>query len=129
MRNAGKLDEDRGPPKKIAASESKKKAGATSGVTSSYLNYSGAVSQFSSSFPSDEKLPDAASEKELVGDVDIWIGRISSFYLFIFEKEDRGHSPACTHAPINDTQVKSLVRQWWLNLEPPPWEGGVLPMG
>jgi len=71
LRNAGKLDEDRGPPKKIAASESKKKAGATSGVTSSYLNYSGAVSQFSSSFPSDEKLPDAASEKELVGDVDI----------------------------------------------------------
>ena len=71
LRNAGKLDEDKGPPKKIAASESKKKAGATSGVASGYFNYSGAVNQFPAGFSSDEKLPDAASERELVVDVDI----------------------------------------------------------
>lgn len=71
MQNVGKLD-DKGPPKKIAASEAMKKA--ASGVASSgrdkySLNYLNAGGQFSGSFLSDEKIPDAASEKELVGDL------------------------------------------------------------
>lgn len=70
------MDEDKGPPRKIAASEAKRKT-SVHGVSSSdndkrFFNYSDTVSQFSSSFMSGEKLPDASSEKDLVGDAGNW---------------------------------------------------------
>ncbi|XP_073113740.1 uncharacterized protein [Elaeis guineensis] len=52
LRNAGKVNEDEGPLKKVPAVEVKSK-------------YSDAISHMPSSFYSEEKLPDAASEKEL----------------------------------------------------------------
>ncbi|XP_017701552.1 RNA polymerase II-associated protein 3 isoform X2 [Phoenix dactylifera] len=72
LRNAGRVDVHRGPLKKVPADEVKNKINAVSEASSrnlderyNYLKYPDAVSHMSSSFYSEEKLPDAASEKEL----------------------------------------------------------------
>nr|XP_010938248.1 RNA polymerase II-associated protein 3 isoform X2 [Elaeis guineensis] len=72
LRSAGKVDEDKGPLKKVPADEVKNKSNVVSEVSSrnlderyNYLKYPDAVSHMSSNFYSEERLPDAASEKEL----------------------------------------------------------------
>ncbi|XP_038980457.1 RNA polymerase II-associated protein 3-like isoform X3 [Phoenix dactylifera] len=72
LRNAGKVNEDKGPLKKVPAVEVKSKTNVVSEGSSrkideryNYLKYSDAMSRMRSSFYSEEKLPDAASEKEL----------------------------------------------------------------
>lgn len=72
LRNSGKIDEDKRPLKKVPAVEDKSRTNVVSEVSSrylderhNYLKYSDATSHMSSSLYSEEKLPDAASEKEL----------------------------------------------------------------
>ncbi|KAG1371360.1 putative protein EFR [Cocos nucifera] len=72
LRSAGKVDEHKGPLKKVPADEVKNKSSAVSEVSSrnlderyNYLKYPDAISHMSSNFSSEERLPDAASEKEL----------------------------------------------------------------
>ncbi|XP_038978256.1 RNA polymerase II-associated protein 3-like isoform X1 [Phoenix dactylifera] len=72
LRNAGKVNEDKGPLKKVPSVEVKSKTNVVSEGSSrkideryNYLKYSDAMSRMRSSFYSEEKLPDAASEKEL----------------------------------------------------------------